>query len=296
MSLRTLTATVLLSLGSVAAASAAEVTTVSCPFNGGSGDNLTRGFYVSNYTGHTLGRVLLRYNAGAAGLYRIGLTARRGTYDGPQLGETQWVTVELSGSGNSVYFDFDGVPVTPGNRITFQQTYTGPGSLHYDVGDGPCANVTQTSGTTPPLSSFRRDSVGVVITSFEPSLTGCVPSDTVLCIDDDPGDRRFRVTVTYDTVQGGGLSGSGDAIPLAPRGVTRGGLFWFFTADNPELLVKVLNGCGVNNRYWVFLTAGTNVGYTVSVRDMVTSATRTFTNADLHAAEPVQHTSAFSCS
>ena len=290
---------ILMAVGFASAAGAAEQITVSCPFNGDPGDNVSRGFYVSNYPGHTLGRVQLGYQGTVPGVYRIGLTARRGTYDGPQLGETQWITLDLGSSGETFgVFDFNGVPVTPGGRITFTHTFQGPagGALHYDTGSGPCINVTQTNGTTPPLDSVRRNTVGVLISSFEPSsLVGCVADDTTLCIDKTPGDRRFRVRINYATVQGGGLSGSADAIPLAPLGITRGGLFWFFSPDNPEVLVKVLDGCSINNRFWVFVTAGTNVGFTVSVRDMVTTAGKNYTNPDLNAARPVQDTSALPC-
>ena len=118
----------------------------------------------------------------------------------------------------------------------------------------------------------------------------CVPDATTLCIDRNPGDRRFKITVTYSTAQGGGLSGSARAIALSSLGVTKGGLFWFFGADNPELLVKVLDACGLNDRFWVFLTAGTNVGFTAGVTDTVTGATRVYTNPDLTPHVPVQDT------
>ncbi len=121
----------------------------------------------------------------------------------------------------------------------------------------------------------------------------CTPSDTVLCLDDKPGDRRFRVTATYQTALGGGLSGDGQAIPLAPLGVIHGGLFWFFSPDNPEVLVKILNGCAINDHYWIYVTAGTNVGYTVTVNDIaLPTVTKTYTNPDRTEALPVQDTSA----
>jgi Tol biopolymer transport system component len=123
----------------------------------------------------------------------------------------------------------------------------------------------------------------------------CVPGDTTLCIDEFPGDRRFEIQVRYQTVQGGGLAGDGHAIALDSLGVTQGGLFWFFGADNPEVLIKVVNGCGVNQRFWVFSSAGTNVGFTITVRDSVTGAINTYANADLTAALPVQDTAAFPC-
>lgn len=101
----------------------------------------------------------------------------------------------------------------------------------------------------------------------QPAPAPCVPSATTLCIDDQPGDRRFAVTATFET---GAASGQGGAIGLGSLGVNQGGLFWFFSQANPELLVKVLNGCGLNDRFWVFLSGGTNVGVTVKIVDTVT--------------------------
>lgn len=123
----------------------------------------------------------------------------------------------------------------------------------------------------------------------------CVPGDSVLCIDDAPGDRRFKIEVDYSTTQGGGLSGAGHAIPLTSLGVNRGGLFWFFTQDNPELLVKVLNGCAENGKRWVFLSAGTNVGLIITVADTVTGEVHTYYNLDRTAFVPVQDTGALAC-
>lgn len=57
----------------------------------------------------------------------------------------------------------------------------------------------------------------------------------------------------------------------------------------------MLDGCSVNNRFWVFFTAGTNVGYTVNVRDTKTGTVRTYGNADNNIAAPVQDTDAFTC-
>ena len=123
----------------------------------------------------------------------------------------------------------------------------------------------------------------------------CTASDTILCIDDVPGDRRFQVEIEYQTAQGGGLSGKGKAIPLASLGVARGGLFWFFNEDNPEIVVKVLNGCASNQKYWVFVSGGTNVGLTITVSDTVTGEVHSYFNRDLTPFAPVQDTSALSC-
>ena len=123
----------------------------------------------------------------------------------------------------------------------------------------------------------------------------CVPGATVLCIDDQAGDRRFRVTVSYDTIQGAGASGPAQAVSLAPLGMSQGGLFWFFNRANPEVLVKVLDGCGVNGFFWVFFSAGTNVGLDVSVTDTLTDETWELQNPDGKIAPPSADIQAFPC-
>jgi hypothetical protein len=123
----------------------------------------------------------------------------------------------------------------------------------------------------------------------------CVPDATTLCIDRNPGDRRFKVQVSYSTVQGGGSSGSGHAIPLSSLGVTQGGLFYFFGATNPEMLIKVLDACTLSNTFWVFFAATTNVGFVVTVTDTIGQHHQTFTNPDQQAAAPVQSTSGLPC-
>lgn len=117
----------------------------------------------------------------------------------------------------------------------------------------------------------------------------CVPSATVLCIDDHVGDKRFEVRMHYQTSQGGGYSGDAQNIPLSSLGVNSGGLFWFLNPGNPELLIKVLNACP--GSYWVFFSAGTNFGFDLTVRDTVTGKAKAYSNPDRNPAVPVQDTS-----
>jgi streptogramin lyase len=128
-----------------------------------------------------------------------------------------------------------------------------------------------------------------------PHNAACVATATTLCIDDKPGDKRWQIGIAYKTAQSGGLAGNGQAIPLASLGVTEGGLFWFFDADNPEMLIKVINACSVNQHFWLFYSATTNVGFTVTVKDTKTSRTKTYQNTDETAAPPQQDTAAFTC-
>jgi hypothetical protein len=123
----------------------------------------------------------------------------------------------------------------------------------------------------------------------------CLPTETVLCLDDEPGDSRFAAEVDFATVLGGGASGAARSVDLGQLGVDSGGLFYFFRRGNPEVLVKVLDGCPVNGHYWVFVTAGTNVGLEVRVEDTARGLTWMRSNPDLTPAQPIQDTSAFPC-
>jgi hypothetical protein len=124
----------------------------------------------------------------------------------------------------------------------------------------------------------------------------CVPDAATLCLDDQPGDMRFKVQVPFHTSLAGGLSGSGHPISLAGLGVGHGGLFWFFAADNPELLVKVVNGCTINQKYWLFTSGATNVGLTITVTDTKTGQSWTRTNPDGTAVPTIQDINALPCS
>jgi hypothetical protein len=100
-------------------------------------------------------------------------------------------------------------------------------------------------------------------------------------------DGRFQVTATYNT--GTGISGNAVTVPLT----SDTGYLWFFGATNVEAVVKVIDGCGLNNRYWVFAGGLTNVRVVLTVRDTATGAVKTYTNPQGKAFQPVQDTGAF---
>jgi hypothetical protein len=97
---------------------------------------------------------------------------------------------------------------------------------------------------------------------------------------------RFEVEAVWETAQG--QSDAGQAVSLT--GDT--GYFWFFDSANVEVVIKVLNGCGLNNRYWVFAGGLTNVRAVITVTDTLTGASKTYTNPQGTAFQPIQDTSA----
>lgn len=142
-----------------------------CPFNSGSGggDGLDRGFYVENFPGRRLDEVTLEYLPGSSGAYTIELTAREGGYDGRLIGSRR-VSFNAGGSDDAIRwtYDFGGATVTEGAVVAFShEVIEQAGSIFYDTASdsGGCADITQTNGTTAPLDTERRDSVGLRIES-----------------------------------------------------------------------------------------------------------------------------------
>ncbi len=114
----------------------------------------------------------------------------------------------------------------------------------------------------------------------------CVADSTTLCLN----GGRFRVRVAWTRSAGG--SGPGMAVPLTADS----GYFWFFDAANIELVVKVLDACGIPpGNFWVFAGGLTNVGVVLTVEDRVAGRTRTYRNPPGMPFPPLQDTQAFLC-
>lgn len=105
--------------------------------------------------------------------------------------------------------------------------------------------------------------------ALTPPAPDCVSGPSTLCLQ----DQRFQLEVSWRDFED--RTGSGRVVPA---GTGDSGLFWFFAPSNWELLVKVLDGCGFNQRFWVFSAATTNVEYTLSVTDTRTGAVKEYLN------------------
>ncbi len=101
------------------------------------------------------------------------------------------------------------------------------------------------------------------------------------------GDR-FQVEVEWRDAAG--QVGVGKPVPGPSADST---LFTFFGSENWELLVKVLDGCSMNNRFWVFGAAATDVEYTITVTDTQTQAVWTYTNPLGNPSAAINDTDAF---
>jgi len=112
----------------------------------------------------------------------------------------------------------------------------------------------------------------------------CVADADTMCLN----DNRFTVEVSWTDFQD--QTGRG---MVAPAGTADSGIFYFFTDNNWEMLIKVLDGCAINQKYWVFYAAVTNVEFTVTVTDTETGRVKHYTNPLGQSANAVTDTSAF---
>lgn len=104
------------------------------------------------------------------------------------------------------------------------------------------------------------------------AVATCNPADTALCL----ANHRFRVEVSWTDFQG--HTGAGHAFTLS--GDT--GYFWFFDDKNVELVIKVLDGRGLNGHFWVFYGALSNVRYAITVTDTVSGQHKSYVNPSGH--------------
>ncbi len=116
-----------------------------------------------------------------------------------------------------------------------------------------------------------------------PAPVDCLEDAETLCLQQE----RFRVEVEWRDFQDN--TGTGQVVLKSQDS----GLFWFFDPDNWEMMVKVLSGCGFNDRFWVFASATTNVEYTLRVTDTETGVTREYVNPLGTSAPAITDTNAF---
>jgi hypothetical protein len=192
------------------------------------------------------------------------------------------------------------VPATPRSGRTFVGAQWMPSQ------DQGFAIAVDTSGGTPLIDAYGRGRTGpnfgawnlarnfnatvrafginVRVVSHGQATAPCFDSANVLCLN----GGRFRVELRFRRPNDQEGLGTDSGLRTNDSAV-----LWFFNASNLEMLIKVLNACTVNNRYWVFFAATTNVEFHLTVTDTQTGQVRTYFNPLDKAALPIQDTSAF---
>ena len=115
-------------------------------------------------------------------------------------------------------------------------------------------------------------------------IDGCFSGPAGLCLN----DRRFQVSASWETD-----AASGDAVAVA--NTNDAGFFTFFSPDNIELDVKVLDNCDQSGNFWVFAAGLTNAGVELTVEDTVTGQINTYNNPLGTTFVTLTDTSAFTC-
>lgn len=190
-----------------------------------------------------------------------------------------------TGSPNFLYVDFYRLTLTSGTHMRLVYTSAALSPLFFTVQrDSDGAVLTFGSGNSPQTLDFFAPFTGLFdigltsLSSFKTgdytlsiqSVTGtgnCTIDAATQCLQ----NGRFKVVVTWTAP---GQAGTGTAVPMT----SDSGYFWFFNSANVELVIKVLDGRGVNGKFWVFYGALSNVQYTIRVTDTQTAITKFYTN------------------
>ena len=181
--------------------------------------------------------------------------------------------------------------------MTFEDTSTGRvQSRRWDFGDGTGSRnrridhvwsspgfyevtLSVSDGTTVSIASQV-----FLVEASDPAGT-CVSDAETLCLQ----DSRYAVGVDWWTADG--RSGSASVVH---SGTNDSGLFTFFSRENWEVLIKVLDGCAVNGHVWVYGASTTDLGYVIRVTDTVTGAVKEYRNEPGLPAPAITDATAFS--
>jgi hypothetical protein len=157
--------------------------------------------------------------------------------------------------------------------LTVTDTVTGERETYHNP-PYHMASMADTAAFTPePRSTASRLSAADVLGETGPGPFPETPPATAEESLLHLSSGRFIAEVAWTDPRTGN-SGTGRAVPLT--GDT--GAFWFFSATNLELVIKVLDGRPVNGAFWVFYGSLSDVEYTLTVTDTVTGARRQYHN------------------
>jgi hypothetical protein len=197
------------------------------------------------------------------------------------------------GSGNLASPSGNGFPCTSECLLPFAQFgaligRVGENGSWFLVGPAVTFNATQNGmlylAVNDTIHSNNIGSFTVSTRVRAPSASTCAASSTAMCL----GGGRFRLQVFWRLQDG--TTGQGQ---VTGCGTSDSGIFWFFGPSNWELMVKALDGCGLNHSYWIFAAATTNVEFTLRVRENATGDVKMYFNPQGRPADALTDTVAF---
>ena len=149
-----------------------------------------------------------------------------------------------------------GIAVAPGQQITFTLPFTAPAA--------PGVYTTHWQMLREGVDWFGDQLVRQVTVNVAPA----VAQRTLALL-----GGRFAVSVSWHD-PGSGDAAFGQAVPMTDET----GTFWFFSAANTELVIKMLDARSVNQHFWFFYGALSDVEYWITVTDQVRGTTATYYN------------------
>lgn len=139
----------------------------------------------------------------------------------------------------------------------------------FPLPDASLAPSTFAAAERPPRASAVPSLVGAA-----PAFEGpaCTADEQTVCL----GQGRFSVRVDWAVDAPSPESGAGIALPDLATDDT--GFFWFFDESNVELAVKILDARVINQRFWFYWGALSDVEYQIHVYDHLTEQELTVDN------------------
>ncbi|REJ75149.1 MAG: hypothetical protein DWQ36_06275 [Acidobacteria bacterium] len=205
---------------------------------------------------------------------------------GEDAGEATVTVARTSGTDGAISV---GYSTADGSATAGSDYAATSGVLEWPDGDGSARTFAVTvfdDGETEPdetVNLMLADVTGgaslgastatlTVVDDDQPPPPPCEADETTLCLGEG---GRFRVEVGWRDFEGN----EGDAMTQT-LAAEDSGLFYFFAEDNIEMLVKVLDACGLAGveTYWVLFAAATNVEFTVVVTDTLSGEEQEYTN------------------
>ena len=141
------------------------------------------------------------------------------------------------------------------------------------------SSSTEESSGVAGLEPVRVSAVPLDVISMPQTDDGagqCEPTESRLCL----LGNRFAIDVSFidPNIKDPEVDPEGTATVAPSLGTPNTGFFWFFNQENIELAVKVLDGRGINGRFWLLYGALSDVEYEITVTDTVTGQSKTYRN------------------
>jgi len=195
---------------------------------------------------------------------------------------------------------FSEFALSPANRHPFSVAAGPDGKLWFAEGAGkfgrittagvitefmlPAAGGARSIAAGPDGALWFTEQVSDRIGRLSLAGSACMQLATNLCLN----NARFQVEATWKSSDG---ASSGQAVSMTPDA----GYFWFFSPNNPELVVKALDACSINGRSWLLVAGLTDVQVLLTVTDMQTGQVKTYTNPQHTLFQPILDASGFAC-